>query len=174
MPHELTVGFNPMAAAERVAHYTGLVRTRLGWLGLSAVICFVIWLWQGRSLDFAATGALWGAGLAYSLIWLLLAVVGRTAANRVLRRIGQGVAVRIGRDGIGIAGVFLPWPAIAEVTTRRASAFGAGPALAVRAATGAVCRVPFLYLDVKPGTIDAAVRAYSLGAWRLDTARLGN
>ncbi|MDR0417797.1 MAG: hypothetical protein LBH76_10935 [Propionibacteriaceae bacterium] len=174
MPQELTVGFNPMAAAERVAHYNGLVRTRLIWLGVAVVICLAIWLWQRSALSGPATMALWGVGIALSVVWVVLAVVGRAVANRVLARVGQGVAVRIGRAGIAIAGAAVSWPEVAAVTTSRSGVLGTGPALAVQTASGGCHRVPFLYLDAKPGAIDAAVRAYSLGSHNLDTSRLGN
>ena len=36
MAQELVVGYNPLPAAERVAHYQGLVRSRLIWLGFPA------------------------------------------------------------------------------------------------------------------------------------------
>jgi hypothetical protein len=174
MSQELTIGFNPIPAAERAAHYTGLLRTRLIWMGVAFVLCVGIWLWQRNQLGSANSIALFGAGLAYSLIWLILAIVGLVNARRILSHIGQGVAVRIGRIGIDILGTIVPWSAVAEVTTRRGGAFGAGPTLAVRTSNGDLRSVPFLYLDARPGTIDAAIRAYSLGTRWLDTTHLGN
>jgi hypothetical protein len=175
MSQELTVGFNPMPAAERVAHYSGLVRTRLIWLGIAVLLCLAMWIWQRNNLDPLASLALFGAGLGYSVVWLILAIVGLATARRILSRVGQGVALRIGRAGIDLLGAQVPWSDVAEVTTTRGRAvLGAGPALTVRATTGTAHSVPFLYLDTRPGTIDSAVRAYSLGTRWLDTTRLGN
>ncbi|MDR1386172.1 MAG: hypothetical protein LBJ44_01005 [Propionibacteriaceae bacterium] len=171
MSEELTVGFNPMPAAERVAYYSGLVRSRLIWLVVAVGLCAAIWVWQ--RLDLARGMQLLLIGLAYSAIWLAASLVGLANSRRLLKSIGQGTAVRVGPWGIDLAGAVLAWPDVALVSTTRGR-FGSGPRLDVRTVQGQVRRLPFMYLDTMPGTIDAAVRAYSRGTKWLDTSRLGN
>ncbi|MDR1213575.1 MAG: hypothetical protein LBK54_05745 [Propionibacteriaceae bacterium] len=171
MSEELTVGFNPMPAAERVAYYSGLVRSRLIWLIVAVAICGVIWAWQ--QLDLARGLQLLMIGLAYSAIWLVAALAGLINSRRLLKSIGQGIAVRVGHWGIDLLGGVLPWADVTKVSTTRGR-FGSGPRLDVHSASGEVRRLPFMYLDTMPGTIDAAVRAYSRGTRWLDTSRLGN
>jgi hypothetical protein len=173
MTEELTVGFNPLPAAERVAYYNGQVRSRLLWLGMAIVICLALWLWQAGQLNLGQSLALFGAGIGYSLIWLLIAVIGLITARTVLNRIGQGLAMNIGRWGIGVLDSSASWSQITEITTTRGG-IGTGPALVVKTTQGDLKRIPLMHLDAMPGTIDAAVRAYSGGSRWLDTSRLAN
>jgi len=53
MAQELVVGYNPLPAAERVAHYQGLVRSRLIWLGIGVVLLLGMWFWLRDQLDTA-------------------------------------------------------------------------------------------------------------------------
>ncbi|MDR1808130.1 MAG: hypothetical protein LBR33_09505 [Propionibacteriaceae bacterium] len=168
---EVRIHYNPMPAAERVAHYTGLVRTRLLWLGVAAAICLGFWFISRAQLDRATTIALFAAGVGYSVVWLVMAVVGLVRSRRILRSIGQGIAVRIGRWGIDIHGAAVPWTAVTAVRARRHRFSGYGPDLAVETTAGTKS-LPWLFLDTLPGTVDAAVQAYTAGARRLDISRL--
>jgi len=169
---EVHIRYNPMPAAERVAHYTGLVRTRLIWLGMAAGICLIFWGFQGSALGKVATVALFASGLGYSAIWLLMALAGLWRARRALHSIGQGVALRLNRWGVDIHGVALPWSDITAVKARRRRFSAYGPELAVVTATHGVKTLPWLFLDTLPGSLDAAIRAYTADAHHLDVSRL--
>ncbi|MDR1512810.1 MAG: hypothetical protein LBS56_04900 [Propionibacteriaceae bacterium] len=169
---EVVVQYNPVPAAERVAHYSGLVRTRIIWLGVGALICLGIWALQREQLDRGSTLALFGVGVGYSFVWLAMGLVGFVRARRVLHSIGQGVALRIARWGIDIHGATVPWGAVRAVRAHRRPLSAFGPDLIVEAATGERRSLPWLYLDTLPGTVDAAVQAYTGGARSLDVSKL--
>jgi len=169
---EVWIHYNPMPAAERVAHYSGLVRSRTAWLAIAVALCLVFWVFQGSALGPTATLALFGAGLGYSLIWLAMALIGLGRARRVLRSIGQGIALRLSHWGIDIHGATLPWSSVTAVVARRHRLSAYGPDLAVETADGRRRTLPWLFLDTLPGSVDAAVRAYTAGARRLDVSRL--
>jgi len=169
---ETRVHYNPMPAAERVGHYSGLVRSRLVWLGLAALLCLAFWLLQGRALGTAASLALFGAGLGYSIVWLVMALVGLGRARRVLRVMGRGVALRLSPWGVDVHGATLPWSQVTAVTARHHRLSAYGPDLAIETADGRRLKLPWLFLDTLPGSVDAAVRAYTAGTRHLDVSRL--
>lgn len=171
MQEELVVGFNPVPAAERVAHFHGLVRSRLIWFGVAILICVAVYLWQRKDLDPLSVAALFGVGLGFSLVWLVIAIVGLLIARRALDGVDQGEAVRVDRSGITVRGTHAPWSDIESVGTVRGG-IGVGPCLAVRSRSGTQS-VPLSYLDIMPGSLDSAIRAYSAGQRWLDTSGLG-
>jgi len=173
MPEQLIIGYNPVAATNRVAYYRGQIRSRAMWLVMAVVMCFAIWMWQRASFTTTQTLWLFGVGLGYSLIWLALAIVGRARAASALKGITPGVAMSVDRLGIWMQGTGMAWPDITGVAVRRRW-YGGAPFLAVAHAGGVEQRIPLANLDVMTGTIDAAVRAYSSGVWSVDTRKLGN
>ncbi len=175
MEAELVVGYNPLPAAERVAHYRQAVRSRLVWLLVGLVVVMVIYVWQRDVLDAVATALLFVVGLGFAVAWLALSTVQWWLARRQLSRVNtvQGVALRISVEGIEIADRQLPWESIARVHTAKGPP-GAGVQLAVTDSEGQTSTVPLTYLDSMPGTLDSAVRAYSGGRRWLDTSGLGN
>jgi len=171
---EVRISYNPMPAAERVAHYSSLVTSRIMWLALAAIICCAVILARRDQMaaDPRLKFVLFGAGLGYSVIWLIMALVGLFRARRVLNSIGQGVAVRIARWGVDLHGVPLPWSDVKTVAARRHRFSAYGPDLVVVTTGGEKKTLPWLYLDTLPGSVDAAVQAYTAGAQRLDVSRL--
>ncbi|HET7723617.1 MAG TPA: hypothetical protein VFK68_03185 [Propionibacteriaceae bacterium] len=174
MAQELVVGYNPLPAAERVAHYQGLVRSRLIWLGVGVVLLLGLWFWLRDQLDVPQTIGLYVIGLAFSGIWLVIAVVLYIAARRALDRINatQGYAVRVDTQGIEVAGKRVAWPDVSAIATVRRP--GGSARLVLRDSTGASVSVPITFLDTLPGTLDSAIRAYSRGTQWIDTSKLGN
>lgn len=175
MAQELVVGYNPMPAAERVAHYQGLVRSRLVWLGIGVALLVVIWLWQRQQLDVAQTVLLFVVGLAFSGVWLVVAVVLYLAARRALDKVNAVTtyAVKVDMHGIEVGGTAVAWPDVAGVATVRGR-LGGAPRLTLTAVDGGTASVPITYLDTMPGTLDSAIRAYSRGRVWIDTSKLGN
>ena len=173
MADELVIGYNPMPATQRVAHFRAMIRSRLIWFALAVVICVAIYVWQRQHLDGLSTVALFVMGLGFSAVWVVIAVVGHLAAKRSLDSIGEGTAVTVDRDGIELAGARTPWTQVAKVATARGR-LGMGPDLLVTDAAGTSRTVPLSYLDTLPGTLDSAIRAYSSGRHWLDTSGLDN
>jgi len=173
VPEQLIIGFNPMSATNKVAYSSSQIRGRLTWLVVSVVWCVVIWLWQRQSLSTSQTAILFGVGIAYSLIWLGIAVVSWMRAKRALAAISPGVAVTVDRQGMWVQGTGLAWAQIAGVAAVPGR-FGGSPLLRVSPVAGPRQTISLANLDVMPGTIDAAIRAYSAGTQWIDTAKLGN
>lgn len=173
MPDELVIGYNPMPATQRVAHFRALIRSRLLWFGLAIVICVAIYVWQRENLDAVSTVALFVMGLGFSAVWVVVALVRYLAAKRSLDSIGQGTAVTVDRGGIEVSGARTDWAQVAKVGTSRGR-LGLGPDLVVTDVAGTTRTVPLSYLDTLPGTLDSAIRAYSAGRQWLDTTGLDN
>ena len=173
MPEQLIIGFNPMSAASKVAYLGSQIRARLMWLVVSVIICFVIWRWQGQSLSGSYIGWFFAIGIGYSLIWLLVGVIGWSRAKAALAAISPGVAATVDRQGIWMQGTGMAWPQIAKVAITPGR-FGGSPNLVVRRLDGPPVDISLALLDAMPGAIDAAVRAYSGGAQWIDTSKLGN
>jgi hypothetical protein len=175
MAQELVVGYNPLPAAERVAHYQGLVRSRLIWLGIGVVLLLGLWFWLRDQLDVVQTIWLYVIGLAFSGIWLVMAVILYVGARRALDRINatKGYAVRVDTQGIEVAGKQVAWPDVASIATVRPP-LGGSARLMLRDSAGAAVSVPITFLDTLPGTLDSAIRAYSRGTQWIDTSKLGN
>ncbi len=175
MAQELVVGYNPLPAAERVAHYQGLVRSRLIWLGIGIVLLVLVWVWQREQLDVLQAILLFVIGLAFSGVWVVIAIVLYVLARRSMDRVNaaQGYAVRVDPQGIEVAGKVVPWSQVAHIATLR-GALGGQPQLVLTDTSGATSSVPISYLDTMPGTLDSAIRAYSRGSQWIDTSKLGN
>jgi len=173
MPEQLIIGFNPMAAANKVAYLGSQIRSRLIWLGVSIVLCIVIWRWQAEVVSGEVIGWLFGIGIAYSLIYLLIGIFNWQRAKSALAAISPGVAATVDRQGIWMQGTGMAWPQIAKVAITPGR-FGGSPNLVVRRVDGPAVDISLALLDALPGTIDTAVRAYSGGAQSLDTSKLGN
>jgi hypothetical protein len=136
-------------------------------------VSVVIWVWQRHSLTTGLTLALFAAGIGYSLLWIIFALLSWWRAKSNLAGVPQGLAARIDRWGIGLQALAVPWSDISAIQVRR-SRFGGSPTLRVTTLSGVAAQLPILYLDVMPGTIDASIRAFSQGTHSLDTSRLGN
>jgi len=175
MAQELVVGYNPLPAAERVAHYQGLVRSRLIWLGIGVVLLLGMWFWLRDQLDTAQTIWLFVLGLGFSGVWLVIAIIMYLAARRALDRINatQGYAIKVDPQGIEVAGKTVAWPDVAGIATVRRG-LGGQPRLTLRDTAGVTASVPITFLDTLPGTLDSAIRAYSRGSQWIDTSKLGN
>jgi hypothetical protein len=173
VPEELIVGFNPMAATQRVASCASMIRSRLMWLLVSVVICVWIYIWKRDSLTGVTVVALFAAGIGYSVLWVVISLVSWIRAKAALGDITPGVATKIDRNGIWMQSVSLPWSGIDKIVAQ-SGRFGRPATIRVYNQVGEAARVPINVLDVMPGTIDASIRAFSNGAHWIDTSKLGN
>lgn len=110
--------------------------------------------------------------LAFSAGFSLLSLAGRAVwlhrQRDGLRRVGEGLAFVLSARGFQPAtGEPLPWDRIEHIRASRGR-WGHGYALEVRRADGATCAFPLEGLDILPGTLDAATRAYSAGRHGVD------
>jgi hypothetical protein len=122
------------------------------------------------------------------VIWLIAAMLalpvirmGRTTANIIYlvtlyEDMPTGPAFRIDAAGVALADPDTPGPDRATWNEigigTRSHALTPGAELVVRRSGYKPWSVPFLYLDVLPGTIDSAIRSATLGARTLNLRRL--
>ena len=86
---------------------------------------------------------------------------------------GQGIALRIGRPGVEIAGSYVPWADLGSLAVTKGRP-GHGPQLRVTRIDGYSVAVPLDQLDVYPATLDSTARAYSGGRIGVDLTALEN
>ena len=112
------------------------------------------------------------AGLSITVVTLLNGAVRVATASLLLSRMPQGPALRVDPLGMVVdddknGPERLIWPAIDLISGRPHAALP-GPELVIGRSGRSVWSVPFMYLDVMPGTIDSAVRAHTQDCRELD------
>ena len=168
---ELTVSYDPGRVRSRMEDARRRMRSRLLTLVISVVILIIVFVWKREQMTGAAVFVIYAVVLSISVGLFLFFLLRYRSAKRELAAIGSGVAVRIGRTGAEVAGVFAPWN---EVTSLRAvsGGLGRGPLLQLERRAGEPARVPFEQLDVRPATLDSTARAYSGGRHGVDLEAL--
>jgi len=115
------------------------------------------------------------AGLMVTAIMLIVGVTKVAEARILLARIPFGNALRVDALGVvydDLAGALrLEWAAGPVIAGRQRGALP-GPELVIGRSGKPAWSVPFMYLDVMPGTIDSAVRAATMNARTLDLSPL--
>ena len=112
------------------------------------------------------------AGLSVTVVTLLNGAVRVATASILLSRMPEGPVLRVDPLGMVVdddknGPERLVWPAIDLISGRPRSALP-GPELVIGRSGRSVWSVPFMYLDVMPGTIDSAVRAHTQDRRELD------
>ncbi|WP_157683510.1 hypothetical protein [Microlunatus soli] len=170
---ELVVPYDAQAAQDRVQRWQRMVRSRLISLGLSVVLLIVIFVWQRDRLmaNPGPTFAVYGVVLLIGIGWLVGTLIALRAARRAAAGVGSGVALRVNRRGVEIAGQQVGWHQLASLGTTKGS-WPVGPELRVRRNDGAEVAVPLEQLAIRPATLDGTVRAYSGGRFGVDLEAL--
>lgn len=169
------VGYTPVPTANLLATrkrgVVGRVISLIITLGFNALFW---WLTRNQEGDWR-----WwiiGVTTGLSVLYVVIAIIQVWRASRALQKIGSGVALDINRHGLwwdpqGENATFISLSDIAFIGTKgRAPVPGTN--LAIETTSGARYRVPLMYLDALPGTLDGALRAYSGGAVLLDVSSL--
>lgn len=170
---ELALPYDPTAALARVARRRKRLVSRLVSLGITVVIMVVILAWQRDRFDSYAIWIVYGIVLAISLGLAAFSFLAWRQAKRILAALGQGLALRIGRPGVEIAGAYLPWTELGSLAVTRGR-LGHGPRLTVTRADGYSLSVPLDQLAVFPAVLDSTARAYSAGRHGVDLTALDN
>jgi hypothetical protein len=168
---ELTLPFDPTATQDRVLRRRRQLRGRGISLGITVLVLGGIYLWrrsQHAGSDFLAV---YGVVLAISLAWFLGYLVSYLLARRALTRVGTGIALRVGRPGVEVRGVFVPWADVVSLAAAKAGLFRS-PLLRVTRTGGEPLSVPFDQIQVRPATLDLTARAYSAGRHGVDLEAL--
>lgn len=167
---DVPVFFAPEPAVARW-HLARRNRTwRIISLGISAAISAAIWWFFREQLgDFTWT---WVAvALAIPLVYLAAAIVREVVVRRDVARVGQGLALGVGRRGLFLRDVMVPWTDVGAVRAR-SGRLGASDRLVVETRTAQKLELPLSYLTSRPASLDGAVFALSGGRVRIDFSAL--
>lgn len=173
---ELPIFYDSTVLAGRVDSARRGVRWGAVTTGLTVAILIGVVLHIQFVLD-GSPGETWSMVrwvLAFSAVFSLLSLTGRVVwlyrQRGGLRRLGEGLALVLSARGVQtMAEEPLPWCRIEEIRAARGK-WGHGYALEVRAVDGSTQALPLDGLDILPGSLDAATRAYSAGRHGVDLA----
>jgi len=168
---ELAVPYDPALVFGKVSRRRRMMRSRLISLGLSVIIVVALYLW----LPVEATGVsylvLTAVLLGVSLVWFLVVLVSYRRAKAELAGLGAGTALRIGRAGVEVAGLFAGWPEVAGLAVVKGG-LGRSPQVALTLVDGRRSTLPLDQVSVFPATLDSTARAYSAGRHGVDLSAL--
>jgi hypothetical protein len=170
---ELALPYDPTAAQLRVKRRRRRFISRVISLVITVAVMVAIYVWQRDQFGYAALWVVYGIALAVSLGFAVFALLGWLQARKILAAMGQGLALRIGRPGVEIAGAFVPWAELGSLAAAKGRV-GHGPQLRVTRVDGYSLSVPLDQLDVFPATLDSTARAYSGGRFGVDLVALEN
>lgn len=170
---ELALPYDAKGPRQRVAHRKRRFVSRVISLVITIAIMVGIYLWQRNQFAYSAPWVIYGIVLGISVGFGAFAFLAWRQAKKILAAMGQGLALRLGRPGVEIAGAYVPWAELGSlaVTTGK---LGHGPQLTVTRTDGYALSVPMDQLDVYPATLDSTARAYSGGRFGVDLAALQN
>lgn len=170
---ELALPYDPTAPQQRVAKRRKRFVSRVISLVLTLAIMVGLYLWQREQFASSAPWVLYGIVVGVSLVFLLVAFLAWRQAKKILAGLGQGLALRLGRPGVEIAGAYVSWDDLQGLAVTKGK-LGHGPQLTVTRTDGYSLSVPLDQLDVYPATLDSTARAYSGGRFGVDLTALEN
>ena len=168
---ELLVPYSAEPLTEKVGRRRRGLRSRLISLVITAVILVLLYFFGPEQLRGGSFLAVFGFALGISVAWFLGYLIAFLLARRELRGVSTGTAVRIGRPGVQVAGLFAPWDEVSGLGMAT-SRFGRRPRLELRHTGGPVASVPLDQMVVLPATLDSTARAYSGGRTGVDLTAL--
>lgn len=170
---ELVLPYDLTAATARVTQRRRRFVSRVVSLVITLAVMTGIYFWQREQFEYAALWVIYGVTFAISVGFLVFALISWRQAVRILSTAGQGIALRIGRPGVEIAGAYVPWAELGSLAVTKGK-LGHGQHLTVTRTDGHSLSVPLDQLAVYPATLDSTARAYSDGRFGVDLAALGN
>ena len=168
LDHPILFDTEAARAAVRAAAST---RTwRIVSLCISLAISGAIWWFFREQL-----GDLTWTWVAVAVVWpltsLVVAVVREQVVRRDARAVSEGLALGVGRRGLWLGGLDVPWVEVGAVRAL-SGRLGASRRLRVETRAGEFREVPLDYLASSPAGVDAGVFALSGGRVRVDFSAL--
>lgn len=171
---ELTVAYDPGPTADRIQHYKRMFRSRLVSFGISCLILIAVFIWQSdRFVGSVSVYVVYGLILLSSIAWVVVTYALYRNAQTAAATLGEGIAVRIDRAGVELAGTRVGWPEVTGIAAVKGK-LATGPVLQVTRSSGAPLTVPLSQLSTVPATLDTAARAFSGGRHGVDLSQLDN
>lgn len=167
---EYVVYYAPEAAQAAVKRRRSMLIQRVISTVVSVAIGAAVWYFFAAQIGSFGPWLV-GSALAVGLVWLIITGTALLIARADARQVAPGPAFATTRDGVWVAGLWLPW---ADVGSFQAAPgrLGRSPLLRVQARDGRSAAVPMNYLTALPANIDSAVRALSGGRSWIDLSRL--
>ncbi|HVK35694.1 MAG TPA: hypothetical protein VM428_08540 [Microlunatus sp.] len=170
---ELALVYDPSGPLLRVARRKRKLVSRVISLGITLAIMVGIYLWQRDQFSYSAPWVVYGIVLGISVAFGVFSFLAWRQAKKILAAMGQGIALRLGRPGVEIAGGYVPWSDLGSLAVTKGK-LGHGPQFTVTRTDGHSLSVPLDQLEVYPATLDSTARAYSGGRFGVDLAALEN
>lgn len=170
---ELVLTYHPSAAQQRLRSRRRRFVSRIISLVITLGIMIAIYVWQPGQFVGASLWLVYGIVLAISLGFAAFSLIGWLQARKIVARLGQGIALRLGRPGVAIGGAYVPWTELDSLAVLKGK-LGHGPQFTVTRSDGQRLAVPLDQLDVFPATLDSTARAYSGGRFGVDLTALDN
>ena len=168
LDHPVLFDTEAARAAVRTAAST---RTwRIASLGISVAISGAIW-WFFREQLGDLTWTWIAVAVAWPLSSLVVAAVREVVVRRDARAVADGLALGVGRRGLWLGGLDVPWSEVGAVRAR-SGRLGASRRLVVETRAGETRELPLDYLASSPAGVDAGVFALSGGRVRVDFSAL--
>ena len=170
---ELFVEYTAEPAADRAGRWRRMLILRLVSLGITVVVLVALFLWQREQVVANPVPYI----VVYSLVlligigWAVGTFFGYRRVRRDLTSIPSGLALRVGRSGLELAGQWQAWSDVAAIRSAKGR-WPAGPLLEVARTDGSSVATPLEQISVLPATLDTALRAYSAGRQGLDLSSL--
>ncbi|MBK8458854.1 MAG: hypothetical protein IPL43_00410 [Micropruina sp.] len=161
---EFVINHAPGNALAKVARRRGALIQRVISLLISLGIGVAIYYFFAEQLGDFRPWVIWFS-VGPGVIWALISLTAWLLARAEVRKLGQGPAVAVTREGVWITGNWIPWPSVGALRAKPGR-LGRSASLVVDSREGASHSVALDYLDALPATIDSAVRTLSGGrAW---------
>ncbi|MGL5406751.1 MAG: hypothetical protein ACRDAX_08250 [Propionibacteriaceae bacterium] len=170
MADSLDVGFNPVPAAERVARWHAIVKSRLIILTLLAIASVALWFFRRSWLS--EFSWLLGFMAVASVIWIAAAWLLWYVSKKDLKALEEGIALSLTYQGVALRGQQIAWEEVTRVVARSGGPWRS-PLLIVEHRNLPSLSLPLDYLDRSPGELDNAIRAFTRGRLGLDLSGIG-
>ena len=168
---ELILTFDPTQVEQRMRRRRRAMWSRVVSLVITLALFTGLYFWQRDELQGSGFFVVAGVVLGLSVALLVLTLVGYLRARRELAGVGNGVALRIGRPGVELAGTFMAWSDVGWLRCVPGR-WGRPAQLRLARVDGVAVSLPLDQIDVRPATLDLTARAYSGGRHGVDLSAL--
>jgi hypothetical protein len=168
---ELIVPYDATQVQEKVLRRRRLMRSRIVSLVITVAVLVALYLWRRDQMSGAGFISLYAVVLGVSVAWFVVSLVRFLNAKRELAGVAEGIALRIGRPGVELRGMFVPWTEVQSLAAVKGRV-GRSPELQLTPNGGQPVSVSLDQMDVRPATLDLTARAYSSGRYGVDLAAL--
>lgn len=167
MSSQLVVNHAPEVVERKVSATRLSLTLRLILSGVGLLVLAGLYLWRGSSFPGEVSWILM-VSLGFTLVLCLVHALWFFRLRGERKVTGTGPALVMSPDGVQTADGAIGWDELEQLRAIPGAKRGFGYQLEVLAHDGRSLTVPLEALDMLPGTLDAAARAYSYGRHGVD------